>query len=280
MSGATDSGMVKMMGLVMLALAIFALLCAAAARMLSGGGGDDTNDPMMRNALMQRIEPVAAVRTSADDLPAASEAVMAVASGPKTGEELANGACSACHLAGVAEAPIIGDVEAWAARRELGLEALVSSVINGKGSMPARGGSTYTDEEILAAVQHMAGFEVDDSAAAETQAPAVEQATEATAEAEVAPSEESATVAVGAVPADLTDNIKSTVDGLCIGCHISGVGNAPKVGDQAAWQERADKGMAALTNSVINGLNVMPPRGGSLLTDDEIPLAIEYLMSK
>ncbi len=56
--------------------------------------------------------------------------------------------------------------------------------------------------------------------------------------------------------------------------------NAPKNGDVEAWQLRADKGIEALTASVINGLNVMPPRGGSTLTDDEIPIAIQYLMSK
>jgi cytochrome c5 len=276
MSGATDSGMVKMMGFVIAAVTGIAILCAIAARML-GVGGDNADDPMMRNALMQRIGPVAAVRTSADDLPVAPQAVMAVASGPKTGEELVNGACAACHVAGVAGAPVIGDDAVWAARREVGLDALVSSVINGKGSMPARGGSTYSDEEILAAVQHMAGFEAEDSAAAETETP---PATDAAELESVAPAEVAAALVVGQVPDGLTDNIKSNVDGLCVACHISGVGNAPKVGDQAAWQERADKGMAALTSSVINGLNVMPPRGGSALTDEEIPIAIQYLMSK
>lgn len=276
MSGATDSGMVKMMGFVVAAVTVIAILCAVVARML-GVGGDNADDPMMRNALLQRIGPVAAVRTSADDMPAASQEVMAVAGGPKTGEELVNGACAACHISGVANAPKIGDDVAWAARRELGLDALVSSVINGKGSMPARGGSAYSDDEILAAVQHMAGFEVEDSAAAETQEPAVTD----TAEAEpAAPADVVAALVVGQVPDGLTDNIKSNVDGLCAGCHISGVGNAPKIGDLAAWQERADKGMAVLTSSVINGLNVMPPRGGSVLTDEEIPIAIQYLMSK
>ena len=143
--------------------------------------------------------------------------------------------------------------------------------------MPARGGSTYSDEEILAAVQHMAGFEVEDSAAAETETPATEES--AVAES-AAPADAVAALVVGQVPDGLTDNIKGNVDGLCAGCHISGVANAPKIGDQAAWQERADKGMETLTSSVINGLNAMPPRGGSALTDEEIPVAIQYLMSK
>ena len=78
----------------------------------------------------------------------------------------------------------------------------------------------------------------------------------------------------------MTDNIKASVDGVCAGCHLAGVAGAPAVGDKEAWQLRADKGLAALTSSVINGLNVMPARGGSALTDEEIPVAIQYLMSK
>ena len=277
MSGATDSGMIKMMSVVMGALAVFAIIIGFAARIL-GDGADNSDDPMMRNALIERIEPVGAVRTSVDDLPAAATAEVAVASGPKSVQDLVNGACASCHLAGVADAPKLDDDAAWAERRELGLDALVSSVINGKGAMPARGGSTYNDDEILLAVQHMAGFEVEDSAEANTGEAAEQQ----TASADAAPAAEVAAAAavVGVVPEGLTDNIKNNVDGVCIGCHISGVGNAPKVGDAAAWQERADKGMDALTSSVINGLNVMPARGGSVLSDEEIPIAIQYLMSK
>ena len=336
MSGATDSGMVKTMGVVAGAVTLLAIVCMIAARML-GVGADDSSDPLKRNALIQRIAPVAAVRTSLDDQ--AAEVVADAGSAVKTGEELVNGACAACHVAGVAGAPKLGDEEAWAARRDLGLEALVASVINGKGSMPARGGSAYSDEEIKLAVQAIALFEVDDSAsapveaeaeesvAAADEAPAVEDeataptekpAADDTAAADDEASEESAAVeeapvaqetaaveeapaadteaetaatdapaavavaalVVGQVPEGLTDNIKMSVDGVCAGCHLAGVANAPKTGDRDAWQLRADKGLDALVASVINGLNVMPPRGGSALTDEEIPIAIQYLMSK
>ena len=363
MSGATDSGMVKTMGVVMACLAVFAVVCVLAARML-GIGSDDSNDPLMRNALIQRIQPIAAVRTSADELAAPAETVTAMADGAsgKSGEELVNGACAACHLAGVAGAPALDDEAAWAQRREAGLDALVSSVINGKGAMPARGGSAYSDDEIRTATQYIAGFEVDDAAAAPAAEPAATDTAEAAPEADSAEAEESAEAAsdaetsdaasvesaeaetadaetsdaasvesteaetgdaetsdaasvesteaeasdaaavdeptevaategaaggeavaalvVGEVPEGLTDNIKANVDGVCAGCHLAGVAGAPKNGDKVAWQERADKGLAALTASVINGLNVMPPRGGSALTDEEIPIAIQYLMSK
>ena len=286
MSGATDSGMVKTMGVVMGCVSLLALVCVLAARVLSAGN-EDYADTIKRNALIQRIQPHATVRTSADDLQTA-EAAIAVADAPaKTGEELVGGACAACHIAGVAGAPKLDDDAAWAERRELGLDALVASVINGKGSMPARGGSTYSDEEIRSAVQQIALFEPEDSAAvpadADTETAVAVVETEAATE-EVASSEDDgqamAALVVGEVPDGLTDNIKANVDGVCAGCHLTGVANAPKNGDTAAWQERADKGLAALTTSVINGLNVMPPRGGSALSDEEIPIAIQYLMSK
>ncbi|MFK8080512.1 MAG: cytochrome c5 family protein [Granulosicoccus sp.] len=294
MSGATDNGMVKIMGIVMGCLTVFALVCVFAARML-GVGHDDSADPMMRNALLQRIQPVAAVRTSADDL-AAADTVVAMADAPaKSGEELVNGACAACHVAGVAGAPKLDDEAAWAERRELGLDALVASVINGKGSMPARGGSTYTDEEIRLAVQTIALFEVEDSAAApevpaaaptevaddaNTATENAEEAVAAITDDASAGEEAMAALVVGEVPEGVTANIESAVNGICASCHMAGVAGAPKTGDKVAWQERADKGLTALTTSVINGLNVMPARGGSQLTDEEIPIAIQYLMSK
>ncbi|ASJ76250.1 c-type cytochrome [Granulosicoccus antarcticus] len=307
MSGATDSGMVKTMGVVVGALAVLLVVIMAAARML-GSGPDDPDDPLKRNALMDRIGPVATVRISADDLPAGTEVADAADAAPKTGEELVAGACAACHLAGVAGAPKEGDEAAWSVRREAGLDALVASVINGKGNMPPKGGSSYSDDEIKRSVQFLAMFEVEEPVAAPEAAPAAEGDAAATEEAPAAdavateaPAEEATTeeapaaseepasdeassdaaaLVVGQVPDGLTDDVKASVDAMCTTCHLAGVGGAPKVGDTAAWQERADKGLAALTSSVINGMGVMPPRGASTLTDEQIPVAIQYLMSK
>ena len=199
MSGASDSGMVKIMGIVIGCLAVIAVLCVLAARLLSSGS-DDYDDAMKRNALVQRLQPIAAVRTSADDLPGAGTEVAAADAPAKSGQELVDGACAACHVAGVAGAPKLDDQVAWAERREAGLDALVSSVINGKGAMPARGGSAYSDEEIKLAVQQIAGFETEeapaeetDAAAAETEASETEEAPAAegdTADAEASETEE------------------------------------------------------------------------------------------
>lgn len=50
-----------------------------------------------------------------------------------------NQSCAACHSAGVAGAPKAFDNSAWAPRLALGLDAMVSSVTNGKGIMPPKG---------------------------------------------------------------------------------------------------------------------------------------------
>jgi len=79
-----------------------------------------------------------------------------VAAGPaKSGDEVYASVCAACHDSGAAGAPIIGDAAGWGDRLNKSLEDLASSTINGLGAMPPRGGSSYSDEEILDAVEYM-----------------------------------------------------------------------------------------------------------------------------
>lgn len=47
----------------------------------------------------------------------------------------------------------------------------------------------------------------------------------------------------------------------CALCHITGEANAPVIGDTEEWQQRLQKGEAALLNNVVNGINSMPPLG-------------------
>lgn len=64
--------------------------------------------------------------------------------------------CSACHIAGVANAPKIGDKAAWAPRLAAGVEGLTASVLKGKGAMPPKGGAAAaSDAEIKAVVDYM-----------------------------------------------------------------------------------------------------------------------------
>ena len=62
----------------------------------------------------------------------------------------------ACHMTGAANAPKLGDKAAWAPRIKTGNDALVASVIKGKGAMPPKGGgAALSDAEIKAAVEYL-----------------------------------------------------------------------------------------------------------------------------
>lgn len=95
--------------------------------------------------------------------PKAPEMVAAAATAPTTapatsdvGEKLYKQACAACHVAGVAGAPKFADKVAWAPRIATGMDALVASVVVGKGIMPAKGGAAgASDADLRAATQYM-----------------------------------------------------------------------------------------------------------------------------
>ena len=67
----------------------------------------------------------------------------------------------------------------------------------------------------------------------------------------------------------------------CLACHGAGVLGAPKFGDKALWEPRIAKGMDTLYTNSINGINMMPARGGNAaLKDDELKAAVDYMVSK
>lgn len=74
----------------------------------------------------------------------------------KTGEQVFQAQCTACHTAGVAGAPKFGDAAAWAPRIKTGYEALLNSALKGKNAMGAQGGGDFDDFEIGRAVVYMA----------------------------------------------------------------------------------------------------------------------------
>ena len=64
--------------------------------------------------------------------------------------------CAQCHANGVAGAPKTGDKAAWIQRLALGRDAMLTTVLKGKGSMPAKGGNaSLSDAEAKAAADHM-----------------------------------------------------------------------------------------------------------------------------
>ena len=64
--------------------------------------------------------------------------------------------CTACHSAGAAGAPKLGDKAAWAPRLKEGKDALYAAALKGKGAMPPKGGNTaLPDDAVKAAVDYM-----------------------------------------------------------------------------------------------------------------------------
>jgi cytochrome c5 len=79
---------------------------------------------------------------------------------PKSGDEVFQQVCSACHGAGIAGAPKAGDKAAWGPRIAKGKDTLYEHALKGfqggSGVMPAKGGrADLSDDLVKAAVDHM-----------------------------------------------------------------------------------------------------------------------------
>ncbi|MCC2955033.1 c-type cytochrome [Massilia sp. IC2-477] len=101
----------------------------------------------------------AAAPAAAAPVPAAAPAAAPALASADTGKALYNSACIACHGAGIAGAPKVGDKAAWAARIGQGNAVLYEHAIKGfqgkAGMMPPKGGSTAPDADVKAAVDYM-----------------------------------------------------------------------------------------------------------------------------
>lgn len=76
--------------------------------------------------------------------------------GSRTGEEIYNAKCLACHASGAAGAPKLGAVDDWKDRIAKGMDVLYDSAINGFQGMVARGlCNDCSDEELKASVDYM-----------------------------------------------------------------------------------------------------------------------------
>lgn len=103
--------------------------------------------------IAERIKPVGDVCVGAECGGAA-----VVAAEPRSGEEVFNTACTACHTAGVLGAPKKGDKAAWDDRLAKGMDATLQNAIHGLNAMPPKGNCVNcSDDELLAAIKFMSG---------------------------------------------------------------------------------------------------------------------------
>lgn len=170
----------------------------------------------------------------------------------RSGTEVVETVCFACHGSGANGAPKIGDKKAWAKRASRGLTGLTKNALKGIRQMPPHGGNPdLTDLEIERAITYM----VNQSGGHWNEpinraSPLGERSGE------------------------------QIVRAQCVKCHEAGVGGAPGIGDRTAWIPRLRQGVDTLVRSAINGHGGMPPRGGvANLTDREIRSAIVYMFN-
>jgi len=107
-------------------------------------------DDMSREAIAERIKP-AGKHYVAGESSAAEES-----SGPRSGQQVYDKYCTACHTGGVMGAPKINNASDWQPRLDQGMETVLKHAVEGLNAMPPKGTcSDCSEEEIQAAINYM-----------------------------------------------------------------------------------------------------------------------------
>ena len=153
--------------LIVIAIAIFAL-----ARVVASETQDKQvlEESQYLKGVEGRLQPVGKAAIAGQDNSALAIKADAGAAGSagsagapaalKSGDEVFQQVCSACHGAGIAGAPKAGDKAAWGPRVAKGKDTLYDHALKGftgsSGVMPAKGGrADVSDDLVKAAVDHM-----------------------------------------------------------------------------------------------------------------------------
>ena len=125
-------------------IALFGVIAIALSSNLSSA------QEMTDSAIKERIKPVGSVHVSGSS----AEAGVAAA---RSGQDIYNTACVACHGSGILGAPRLNNANDWQPRiDERGFDGVWQNAINGYNAMPPRGTcANCSDEEIRAAVKYM-----------------------------------------------------------------------------------------------------------------------------
>ena len=107
-------------------------------------------DDMSREAIAERIKPIGK-HYVAGESSAAEES-----SGPRSGEQVYNKYCTACHTSGVMGAPKINNAADWEDRLAQGMDTVLKHAVEGYNAMPPKDTcSDCSEEEIQAAIDYM-----------------------------------------------------------------------------------------------------------------------------
>ena len=143
---------------VLIGLAVLAVILYFIAGYLSGS----VDEVKPKEVVLENIKPVGQVNIAgepgSEPAPEAEPAAAgeAAAAAPKSGEEVYQANCMACHGTGAAGAPKMGDAAAWAPRIAKGIDALLVSATNGLNAMPPKGlCMTCSEEELKGAIEYM-----------------------------------------------------------------------------------------------------------------------------
>jgi cytochrome c5 len=145
-------------------LIFLTVVVLVAAKLIGASGSSAEKSTAQIRMAEQRIQPVGKVRLKsapAQAIPVAAAAAADTAGAAQdtqdTGTRVYNSSCQACHAAGVAGAPKVGDSAAWGPRIAQGIQALYAAGLNGKGPimLPKGGNPDLSDEEVKAAVDYM-----------------------------------------------------------------------------------------------------------------------------
>jgi cytochrome c5 len=122
----------------------------------------DSQDQTVDPEVLKRIAPVGRVNIATESTATENAAAAPASNKGDQGKSTYDAVCAACHGAGLAGAPKLGDKSAWAERIAQGIDTLYDHAVKGfQGKsgmmMPPKGGSDRPDAEIKAAVDYMVG---------------------------------------------------------------------------------------------------------------------------
>lgn len=137
----------QLIGTVVAAFVVPTVIIIMLANFVAAGSKPSAgSDGLGAQAVAVRIQPLGMVEIKDESDPSTL----------KTGAQVYQVQCSACHASGAAGAPKFGDKASWAARVATGFDALLNSALKGKGAMGAQGGGDHSDFEIARAVVYLA----------------------------------------------------------------------------------------------------------------------------